>query len=243
MMNGEFESMSALYATSPDFLPKPHAWGSYKSIPDTHFFLCDFHDMVEELPDITRFTKLVAELHLRSVSLSPNGKYGFHVTTYMGPLPQDNTWTDTWEEFFIRGIKRMLMLERAAQGPSPELDELVPKLYEKVIPRLLRPLEIGSNPIKPALIHGDLWYGNCCTDSSTDRPIVFDACSFWAHNECKCSTFLLATEHSYCQMKLGPGARYGIDLAENTSRHITSISQYLRHQKTTMIEAYCILCE
>ena len=64
-------------------------------------------------------------------------------------------------------MKRMLTLERAAQGPSPELDELVPKLYEKVIPRLLRPLEIGSNPMEPLLIHGDLWYGNCCTDSST----------------------------------------------------------------------------
>ena len=81
MMNGEFESMSALYAISPDFVPKPHAWGSYKSIPDTHFFLCDFHDMVEELPDITRFTKMVAELHLRSVSL---------VTKWQVWLPRDN---------------------------------------------------------------------------------------------------------------------------------------------------------
>lgn len=185
MMHGEFESMSALFATSPDFLPKPHAWGSYKSITDTHFFLCDFHDMVEELPEISQFTKSVAELHLRSVSLT--GKYGFHVTTYMGPLPQDNTWTDTWEEFFLRGMKRMLFLEEAAQGPSPELNVLVPLLFEKVIPRLLRPLETGGNSIKPVLIHGDLWYGNCCTDSNTDRPIVFDACSFWAHNECKSS--------------------------------------------------------
>lgn len=53
--------------------------GSYKSITDTHFFLCDFHAMVEELPEISQFTKSVAELHLRSVSLT--GKYGFYVIT------------------------------------------------------------------------------------------------------------------------------------------------------------------
>jgi protein-ribulosamine 3-kinase len=184
MMNGEFESMIALYANSPDFLPKPHAWGSYRDQPDTHFFLCDFHDMVEELPEITKFTKSVAELHLRSIPSSP-GKYGFHVTTYMGPMPQDNTWCDTWEEFFLRGMKRMLYLERQAQGPSLELDELVPQLFEKVIPRLLRPLETGGNSITPVLIHGDMWYGNCCTETNTSMPITFDACSFWAHNECK----------------------------------------------------------
>lgn len=211
MMHGEFESMSALYSIVPDFVPKAHAWGSYKSIEDMHFFLCDFQyvnysfsdmanhrclqeiqfdcehqltinsDMTEELPDINRFTANVARLHLNSVS--PNGKYGFHTTTYMGPLPQDNTWCDTWEEFFIRGMKRMLLLEEKAQGYNEELKELTTKMYEKVIPRLLRPLTV-LNSIKPVLIHGDLWYGNCCTDNATDQPIVFDACAFWAHNEC-----------------------------------------------------------
>jgi protein-ribulosamine 3-kinase len=42
MMRGEFESMSLLYEITPDFVPKPHAWGTYKGLPDFHFFLCDF---------------------------------------------------------------------------------------------------------------------------------------------------------------------------------------------------------
>ena len=151
--------------------------------------------MTEELPDLESFTESVARLHLNSIS--PNGKYGFHVTTYMGPLPQDNTWCDTWEEFFIRGMKRMLMLEEEAQGPNEELKELSAEMYAKVIPRLLRPLTV-LNSIKPVLIHGDLWYGNCCTDNVTDMPIVFDACAFWAHNECKAllQTKDFCTEHS-----------------------------------------------
>jgi protein-ribulosamine 3-kinase len=137
--------------------------------------------MTEELPEIETFTANVARLHHSSVS--PNGKFGFPVTTYMGPLPQDNTWCDTWEEYFKRGMIRMLELEKNIQGPSEELEQLTAQLYEKVIPRLLRPLKV-LNSIKPVLIHGDLWYGNCCTNNATGKPIVFDACVFWAHNEC-----------------------------------------------------------
>ncbi|GAB1315398.1 hypothetical protein MFIFM68171_05608 [Madurella fahalii] len=186
MMNGEFESMTALYAAVPDFVPKPCAWGSYKDIPDMHFFMCEFRDMVEELPEIEAFTSSVARLHKSAVS--PNGKYGFPVTTYMGPLPQDNRWCDTWEEYFAQGMRRMLELERDAQGPSEELDELVKKLYDKVIPRLLRPLT-SLRSIEPVIIHGDLWYGNCCTDIATGKPIVFDACVFYAHNEYEIGTW------------------------------------------------------
>ena len=72
--------------------------------------------MVEELPEIEDFTLSVARLY--KSTLSPNGKYGFPVTTYMGPLLQDNRWCDTWEEYFVHGMQRMLQLERNAQGPS-----------------------------------------------------------------------------------------------------------------------------
>lgn len=151
-------------------------------------------DMTEELPEIESFTSSVAKLHRDSIPKSP-GKFGFPITTYMGPLPQDNTWCDTWEEYFIRGMTRMLDLERNVQGPNEELENLTQQLYEKVIPRLLRPLDILKS-IKPVLIHGDLWYGNCCTDNATGNPIVFDACVFWAHNECKNHEYLLSRQVS-----------------------------------------------
>src|ERR1700712_5583226 len=139
-------------------------------------------DMTEELPEIESFTASVARLHKDSLLLSP-GKFGFHITTYMGPIPQDNTWCDTWEGYFRQGMDRMLSLEKNIHGPNAELEELCQKLYEKVIPRLLRPLTTLKS-IKPVLVHGDMWYGNCCTDNATGKPIVFDACVFWAHNEC-----------------------------------------------------------
>lgn len=142
-----------------------------------------YSDMTEELPEIESFTASVARLHKESMPLSP-GKFGFHVPTHMGFTAQDNRWCDTWEEYFQQGMVRMLEREQRLHGPSEELDKLVKQLYDKVIPRLLRPLTTLKS-ITPVLIHGDLWYGNCCTDNATGKPIVFDACVFWAHNECK----------------------------------------------------------
>ncbi|KAI9770839.1 MAG: hypothetical protein M1839_003034 [Geoglossum umbratile] len=181
MVNAEFESMSALYAVTPTFVPKPYAWGSYLSLEDTHFFLCDFHDMAGGLPDKDKFTANLAKLHRDSVS--PNGKYGFHLTTFTGMLPQDNRWTDTWEESFKHSMRRLLDFEAEVQGPCEELEQLAISLFNKVIPRLLRPLETNGNSIKPVLVHGDLWHGNCLTDSATNEPIIFDASALWAHNE------------------------------------------------------------
>ncbi|KAL8641087.1 MAG: hypothetical protein Q9226_008675, partial [Calogaya cf. arnoldii] len=163
MMRGEFESMSLLYSITPDFVPRPHAWGTYHGLPQFHFFLCDFQwvyhpiirscfdhiteinsihsDMTEELPEIESFTSAVARLHKASLPLSP-GKYGFAVPTHMGFTAQDNSWCDTWEEYFRQGMVRMLAREQDVHGPWPELDELCEQLYDRVIPRLLRPLTV-----------------------------------------------------------------------------------------------------
>ena len=47
MMHGEFESMTALHSAVPHFTPKPYGWGSYRDIPDMHFFLCEFRYVSE----------------------------------------------------------------------------------------------------------------------------------------------------------------------------------------------------
>ncbi|KAH0556464.1 hypothetical protein GP486_005629, partial [Trichoglossum hirsutum] len=183
MMLGEYESMRAIHAVTPTFVPEPYAWGTYESAPDTHFFLCEYREMAEELPDPNKLATKLAGLHLRGGS--PDGKFGFHVTTFNGNMPQDNGWTDTWEEFYSKGLRHVLKLEIEAQGPSDELEELKAPMFDVVIPRLLRPLETEGRSIQPALVHGDLWCGNIATDAETDEPVVFDACCFWAHNECK----------------------------------------------------------
>ena len=182
MARGEFESMHALYDVLPEFVPKPIASGTYSSVPDTHFFLCEFREMIEDMPDPHEFASLLSTLHQKSTS--PTGKFGFHVTTYSGNLPQAVEWEDSWETFFAKSMRLALDFEIERKGPSEELEALSRILFEKVIPRLLRPLEEGGRTVKPSLVHGDLWYANAGIDVNSNRSLVFDACCFFAHNEC-----------------------------------------------------------
>ncbi|WEW60611.1 hypothetical protein PRK78_006098 [Emydomyces testavorans] len=181
MVHGEFESMKAIYAVIPDFVPKPIAWGSYASIPDTHFFLSEYRGMTHDKPDPKEFTVRLAKLHKNSKS--PNNKFGFHVTTYSGNLPQLNEWEESWEAYFTKSMKWALKLELEKGGPDPEFDLLLPILFDTVIPRLLRPLESEGRSVKPSLVHGDLWHANSGLETDMGKPLVFDACCFYAHNE------------------------------------------------------------
>lgn len=184
-LKGEFEATSAIFAIKPDFCPEPIAWGSLTTQPDAHFYLRKFHHFVEgKVSDPNPFCHKLADLH--SAPSSREGKFGFHCTTYNGNLPQDNTWSDSWEAFFANGLRHILRIREERAGPNPELDALLPALFEDIIPRLLRPLESGGRKIKPSLVHGDLWYGNAAIDERTGDPIVFDPASFYAHHECTC---------------------------------------------------------
>lgn len=192
MVRSEMESMQSIYKVKPDFAPKPLAWGTYQSDSNTHFFLCEFRDILDDtMPDPARFTRHLADLH--GSSISPTGKFGYHTQTWSGNLPQMVEWDDSWESFFTKNFRFALDLEIQAKGYDPEFDVLLPQIFEKVIPRLLRPLESDGRSVKPSLVHGDLWFANSGTDSETDGPLVFDACCLYAHNECKCTIDITVT--------------------------------------------------
>lgn len=183
-LRGEFEATSAIYAITPDFCPKPIAWGTLQNEENAHFYVCKYYDFVEGVPEPVSFCEKLARLH--SSHTSPEGKFGFHCTTYNGNLPQDNTWFDSWEAFFDNGLRHVPKIREERAGTNAELDAMLPALFEKVIPRLLRPLESSGRKIVPSLVHGDLWCGNAAIiDGETEEGIVFDPSSFWAHNECK----------------------------------------------------------
>ncbi|GKZ34032.1 hypothetical protein AbraIFM66950_004167 [Aspergillus brasiliensis] len=180
-LKGEFESTTAIHNVVGRFTPKPIEWGSFRALPGAHYYFCRFYEFAEHAPEPTEFCRKVAFLHSRSES--PNGKFGFHLVTYNGDLPQENGYTDTWEEFFTVGFRHMINMNIERGGPWPELEGLDTAIIEKVIPRLLRPLETEGRSIKPSLVHGDLWCGNAAINSATGRPLIYDPASFYAHNE------------------------------------------------------------
>lgn len=185
MLGGEHVSSKMIYSVMPDFIPTPYGYGRYNvQSPDTYFYLSQFIDMdVTTAPDPEDLMGKLAELHKNSQS--PTGKFGFPVTTYDGNIPHRVTWESKWVDFFRNLFLHACSLDAEANEPWPELELAVRQMGEAVIPRLLGNLrQSGSNePVKPCLIHGDLWEGNRGIDMETGDSVVYDASSYFAHNE------------------------------------------------------------
>ncbi|KAL8993738.1 MAG: hypothetical protein Q9169_006120 [Polycauliona sp. 2 TL-2023] len=105
--------------TVDDNVAATHRLGTFAQTDDAHFFLCEFTRMTDELPDIEKSMKMLAELHTHSHS--PNGKYGFHVPTLQGTIPQYTEWTESWEDFFTKSIRLVFENEERSQGSDPEV--------------------------------------------------------------------------------------------------------------------------
>ncbi|CAG9990629.1 unnamed protein product [Clonostachys byssicola] len=182
MIEGEFNSMSELYACAPDFVPEPHSWGRYaKGNPDTYFFLSQFLKMDHTMPDPEYLCSKLARLH--HDSNSPTGKFGFHSTTCQGRTSQCVGWEENWTVFFAKLLQHVIDLDLEVNGYWEPLDKVKKRLIKHVIPRLLDALISDGRSIKPSLLHSDLWEGNTGTLATNGRVYIFDAASFYAHNE------------------------------------------------------------
>ncbi len=180
-MHGEYESLKAIHAVSPDMVPEPYAWGQYDD-SDTYFLLTEFREIGKQPPDPVKFTQRLAEMHQKSVS--PTGKFGFHMTTCHARLRQvTDCWEDSWAVLYRKQLAHMIKLDEEKNGEWPEFKMICQLVLDKVIPRLLEPLQSDGRSIKPCLVHGDLWDENTATDAATGEPFIFDAGSFYAHNE------------------------------------------------------------
>ena len=182
MVLGEYRGQCALREIIPNSIPLPVACGVFDLDKSKHFYIAEFHDMEDSVPQPRQLISVLERLH--QYSFSPTGKFGFPITTHKGYFPLRVNWCGSWEEFFSRQFRAELIWEAEIRGPNKELKSLAEELLAKVIPRLLRPLQTGGRTIRPTLCHGDLWQGNVGIDSKTHQPILFDSCAVYAHNEC-----------------------------------------------------------
>ncbi|KZL79516.1 hypothetical protein CI238_05842, partial [Colletotrichum incanum] len=183
MMRGTFEAEQALYTFAPEHVPKPIGWGTYSADADTHFYLCEFVEMYDDLPSARGWATAVSDLHMSSMGKSPTQQFGFHVPTHLANVPVDNTWNPSWEAFWKQQMKSLFDQDERIHGPDEQLAALKTTFLDKAIPRYLGPLERNGRSIKPCLIHSDLWPGNIKPKTSSDELCMFDACSYWGHNE------------------------------------------------------------
>lgn len=166
----------------PEFVPRPYTWGEFnQSEPKIYFFLSEFVDMSDRVPEPNQLCTKLARLHRDSVS--PTGMFGFHITTCQGNTPQDVTWESSWAAFFSKLLRHVLDRDAEINGIWEDLDTLAQRVLERVIPRLIGVLETEGRRVKPCLIHADLWEGNTGTSIEAGNIYIFDSAAFYAHNE------------------------------------------------------------
>lgn len=184
-----YEGESVLHSILPNNVPKPVAWGTYQSQPDTHFFMAEFANMKNIIPSPRTWAEIVASLHRESVGKSPTGKFGFQIPTYMAAVPIENSWNDSWETLWTGQLRAMIRYEESLHGKTEEFTALQMAIFEKVVPRLLRPLETRGRRIVPCLLHADLWPGNIKQIEGQNEAYMFDSCVCWGHHEGKVKTW------------------------------------------------------
>ncbi len=108
--------MTAQLRFVPNLVPKPVAWGTYADDPDAHFYMCEFVDMRDRVPTPPDWAAAVSQLHLNSMGKSPNGQFGFHVTTHLSNVPVNNTWNPSWEAFWAQQMKGFFDQEEKVNG-------------------------------------------------------------------------------------------------------------------------------
>ena len=75
-------------------------------------------------------------------------------------------------------LRAVAEIDAKENGHWEELDKVLEKTINGVIPRLL-----GVLDIEPSFINADMYEGNIGIDRKTGKVMIFDASSFYAHNE------------------------------------------------------------
>jgi fructosamine-3-kinase len=113
---------------------------------------------------------------LASLHRSGATAFGGQDPNYIGLIPQDNTSTSSWPEFYA--TRRLEPTVRRA------VDEgRLPPSATKTLSSLCRRLpDLCGPPEPPARLHGDLWGGNRLT-AATGEPVLVDPAAYGGHRE------------------------------------------------------------
>lgn len=125
-------------------------------------------------PDTTFDERLGAGL--ASLHRMSSREFGFTQHTYCGVSKQDNRWRKRWEDFYAQ--QRIAPLVRVAHNQHG-LSKGQLRTFEILIKRL--PEWIATDEV-PALIHGDLWYGNVL-ETASGPPALIDPAVSYSHRE------------------------------------------------------------
>ncbi len=159
MFEAEAAGLVALRDAEAIRAPEPLGWGGGLGTPS--WLLMEYIAPAPPRPDSeARLGCGLAALH----DLGGPKTFGFDHGNWIGALPQQNTPTSSWGEFWRD--RRIVPQLASARQRGHFGDSLLDRLVE-AIPAAL------SDVSTPQLLHGDLWSGNAFT-ASDGEPVIID---------------------------------------------------------------------
>jgi fructosamine-3-kinase len=165
-------------------------------------------------------------------------KFGYHQDNYLGVLPQRNPWTTDGHAFFAQHrLLRYLEVPNCYNALSPADRHRLERVADR-LPDLVPPQA-------PALVHGDLWFGNLLPTPAGD-PALIDPAVYYGWPEAELSmligcgdipeAFYSAYEDAH---PLAPGWRDRVPLLHLrehlcVTAHFTDSANAVEHIHTTL---------
>ncbi len=176
----------------------------------------------------------LAEMHRTTVA-----EFGFELDGYCGATPQPNAWRASWVDFYREHrLGHQLSLAASNGLPSQTL-----RLGDRVLDRLDTLIDDDA---PPALIHGDLWFGNLHV-TQDGHPALVDPAAYFGHREAELGMMRLfggfdsavwrAYEHAW---PLADGWRERLDLYSvyHVLNHFNLFGGGYGGQARTLLERY-----
>jgi len=103
-------------------------------------------------------------------------QYGFAQDNFIGRLPQQNEWMDTWPAFFrTQRLAPQVRMARERDRWQEGWTDALEALYRR-LPELLPETPTAS------VLHGDLWKGNYMVTAG-GAPAIIDPATYYGHRE------------------------------------------------------------
>jgi len=118
--------------------------------------------------------KLLGE-RLAALHLVQQKSFGWHRNNYIGATAQINTFTDSWDTFFLdhRLTYQCRLLQQHHSGRwLDQLSRLAGRMGEY----------FSGYDVFPSLLHGDLWAGNYAACHGAE-PVIYDPASYYGDRE------------------------------------------------------------
>lgn len=168
MMEKEARGLDTLRKNSLFIIPEVQAVGEWEG---WQYLILEWLAPAAPQPDYwTRFAEALAHQHHQAQQ-----QFGWEEDNYIGQLPQRNTPSDSWVNFY------------AEQRITPLVQQLVDKgalstaaLHQLTTWRRTLPERFPQEP--PALLHGDLWSGNLLS-AKKGHPALIDPAVYAGHRE------------------------------------------------------------